>query len=141
MEGLYLLSEEWDVKEMFDVTIFIDADIDKCMERLKIRNKVIPGYTEEEVRNCEEKIGAGNALILLTSPQNHRHAILTRYGQSSNLHATRFARRAILTRRSAPRLASLAAPRFARRRSSGGLTRLTGSTQRRPRQARGLLIM
>ncbi|GMH87145.1 hypothetical protein TrVE_jg6882 [Triparma verrucosa] len=61
VEGLYLLSEEWDVKEMFDLTIFIDADIDKCMERLKIRNKVIPGYTEEEIIKRVDEVDRVNA--------------------------------------------------------------------------------
>lgn len=51
-EGLYLLHDQhgWqDIKQCFDWTIFVDANIDVCMERLKIRNLSIPGYTPEEL--------------------------------------------------------------------------------------------
>jgi pantothenate kinase len=50
-EGLYLLHDEdqWDLHECFDFSIFIDSDVDKAMSRLKIRNKVIPGYAPEEI--------------------------------------------------------------------------------------------
>jgi len=44
-EGLYLLHDDdgWeDVKSIFDWTIYIDADVDACIERLKERNKCIP---------------------------------------------------------------------------------------------------
>jgi pantothenate kinase len=45
VEGIYLLhdSDGWEVmKRLFDWTIYIDADVDTCIERLKIRNKCIP---------------------------------------------------------------------------------------------------
>jgi len=51
-EGLYLLHDDdgWsNIKDCFDLTIFIDADVDTCMDRLKIRNQAIPGYTVEEI--------------------------------------------------------------------------------------------
>jgi pantothenate kinase len=51
-EGLYLLHDDdgWeDIKAFFDWTIYIDADVDVCIERLKERNKCIPGYTPEEI--------------------------------------------------------------------------------------------
>jgi pantothenate kinase len=51
-EGIYLMHDEdgWeDIKSCFDWTIYIDADIDKCIDRLKDRNKCIPGYTPEEI--------------------------------------------------------------------------------------------
>jgi len=44
-EGLYLLHDDdgWeDIKSFFDWTIYIDADVDVCVERLKERNKCIP---------------------------------------------------------------------------------------------------
>jgi pantothenate kinase len=44
-EGLYLLHDDngWQhVKSVFDWTIYIDANIDDCIERLKERNKCIP---------------------------------------------------------------------------------------------------
>ncbi|CAB9527905.1 Putative uridine kinase C227.14 [Seminavis robusta] len=57
-EGLYLLHDDhgWDkIKSFFDWTIYIDADVDTCIERLKIRNKCIPGYTPEEIEiRCDE---------------------------------------------------------------------------------------
>jgi len=51
-EGLYLLHDQdgWDeIADNFDFSLFIDADIEMCMDRLKVRNKVIPGYTPEEI--------------------------------------------------------------------------------------------
>lgn len=44
-EGLYLLHDDdgWeDIKSIFDWTIYIDANVDVCIERLKERNKCIP---------------------------------------------------------------------------------------------------
>ena len=34
---------------LFDLRIFLSADLDVCMAALKERNKCIPGYTEEEI--------------------------------------------------------------------------------------------
>ena len=51
-EGLYLLHDEdgWEeVKDYFDMTIFVNADVDVCVDRLKERNRCIPGYTPEEI--------------------------------------------------------------------------------------------
>lgn len=51
-EGIYLLHDDdgWEnIKSFFDWTIYIDADVDTCIERLKQRNKCIPGYTPEEI--------------------------------------------------------------------------------------------
>ena len=65
-EGLYLLLDEWEeVRSMFDFKIYMDADLDKCIERLKIRNLCIPGYTPEEiVKRCDE-VDRENALLVL----------------------------------------------------------------------------
>lgn len=44
-EGIYLLHDDdgWgNIKSFFDWTIYIDADVDACIERLKERNKCIP---------------------------------------------------------------------------------------------------
>jgi len=44
-EGLYLLHDQdgWEqLKDMFDLTVFVDAPVDVCMERLKFRNRKIP---------------------------------------------------------------------------------------------------
>jgi len=57
-EGLYLLhdADGWEnIEKFFDWNIFIDADVDQCIARLKERNKCIPGYTPEEIsRRCDE---------------------------------------------------------------------------------------
>jgi pantothenate kinase len=47
-EGIYLLhdSDGWEnIKSFFDWTIYIDANVDACIERLKQRNKCIPVST------------------------------------------------------------------------------------------------
>mmetsp|Transcript_1305 Transcript_1305/g.1564 ORF Transcript_1305/g.1564 Transcript_1305/m.1564 type:complete len:138 (+) Transcript_1305:160-573(+) len=56
MEGLYLLHKGtkggWDkecIPDMFDYSIFIESDLEACIDRLKTRNKCIPGYTAEEI--------------------------------------------------------------------------------------------
>mmetsp|Transcript_17475 Transcript_17475/g.29019 ORF Transcript_17475/g.29019 Transcript_17475/m.29019 type:complete len:534 (-) Transcript_17475:26-1627(-) len=66
-EGLYLLhdEDEWkSVNEIFDYSIFVNADVDACIERLKIRNKCIPGYTEEEIETRCEVVDRTNAMIV-----------------------------------------------------------------------------
>lgn len=66
-EGLYLLhnKEGWeDVKNCFDLTIFVDAPIDVCMERLKFRNKILPGYTPEEIDIRVDAVDRINALCV-----------------------------------------------------------------------------
>lgn len=66
-EGLYLLHDQdgWEtMKSIFDYCIFVDADVDACVERLKIRNKCIPGYTEEEIEARCEDVDRANAMIV-----------------------------------------------------------------------------
>ena len=63
-EGLYLLHDDdgWgDIASCFDMTIYIDANIDMCMERLKIRNACIPGYTVDEIAFRVDAIDRKNA--------------------------------------------------------------------------------
>ena len=46
VEGLYLLYDKGShegVSKLWDVSIFIESDLEKCIERLKERNKCIPG--------------------------------------------------------------------------------------------------
>ena len=73
-EGLYLLlnHEHWcgKVQNMFDLSIFIDADIDKCMSRLKERNKCIPGYTPEEIEIRVDNVDRKNALLVQTCQED-----------------------------------------------------------------------
>ena len=69
-EGLYLLygCGDWEnIDKLFDYRIFIDANIDKCIERLKIRNKCIPGYTSEEIDMRCDKVDRNNAIIVQSS--------------------------------------------------------------------------
>lgn len=58
-EGLYLLHDRdgWDeVANAFDLKIFMNANLDECMRRVKIRNTCIPGYTPEEIAVRVEKV-------------------------------------------------------------------------------------
>lgn len=69
-EGLYLLHEggEWEgLGNMFDLTIFIKADIDKCIDRLKVRNLCIPGYSKEDILLRCDKVDRENAMIVIDS--------------------------------------------------------------------------
>jgi len=69
-EGLYLLNDdpEWEsVRDYFDYCIFVHSDIDRCMARLKERNKVIPGYTEEEIVVRVDAVDRVNAETVMKS--------------------------------------------------------------------------
>jgi pantothenate kinase len=69
-EGLYLLhdSDGWEeIKKQFDVCIYIDSDVDACVERLKIRNAVIPGYTLEELMVRVDSVDRANAMTVQKS--------------------------------------------------------------------------
>ena len=87
-EGLYLLHPEWglqgetikakeglekeegndnDNDGFFDYSIFIESDLEACVERLKIRNRVIPGYTPKEIDVRVEKVDRVNAMTVLRS--------------------------------------------------------------------------
>lgn len=66
-EGLYLLHDNdgWDeISSFFDLTIFVDANVEKCMDRLKVRNKCIPGYTPEEIEFRVDAVDRQNALVV-----------------------------------------------------------------------------
>lgn len=73
VEGLYLLhgADGWEgTAEVFDRTIYIDADIEDCVARVKERNKVIPGYTPEEIAVRTEKVDRANAVtVQLSAPR------------------------------------------------------------------------
>ena len=69
-EGLYLLhnSGGWeDIAPILELKIFMNSDIDICMERVKIRNQCIPGYTPEEIVIRVEEVDRVNALKVLSS--------------------------------------------------------------------------
>mmetsp|Transcript_26768 Transcript_26768/g.39599 ORF Transcript_26768/g.39599 Transcript_26768/m.39599 type:complete len:277 (-) Transcript_26768:61-891(-) len=67
-EGLYLLhdGDGWEqVANNFDFSILVDADVDKCIEQVKIRNQCIPGYTVEEILERCERVDRANAMTVL----------------------------------------------------------------------------
>jgi pantothenate kinase len=66
-EGLYLLHDQdgWDkVADNFDFSLYVDANLDICMEGLKLRNKVIPGYSPEEIDIRVDAVDRINAMTV-----------------------------------------------------------------------------
>lgn len=77
-EGLYLLhgADGWDgISDRFDFTVFVDADVDICVERLKVRNKCIPGYTPEEIEIRCDEVDRQNAYTVVKS-QKHATVVV-----------------------------------------------------------------
>ena len=69
-EGLYLLHDQdgfQNIFSFFDRTIFVNANVDVCIERLKVRNKAIPGYTPQEIDIRCEVVDKANAMIVMRS--------------------------------------------------------------------------
>jgi len=69
-EGLYLLhdSDGWEpIRMLFDLTIFLESNVDNCMERVKIRNRCIPGYTPEEIDVRTDVVDRSNAMTVIRS--------------------------------------------------------------------------
>jgi pantothenate kinase len=69
-EGLYLLHDQdgWEnIKSLLDFSIFMESDVDICVERVKIRNQCIPGYSREEIVERAEKVDRINAMTVLHS--------------------------------------------------------------------------
>ena len=89
-EGLYLLHHEDDIdneehnddtnedntdndigwngiRDLLDFTVFIHANVDVCVQRLKIRNLCIPGYTKEEIEMRCDAVDRVNAMAVLRS--------------------------------------------------------------------------
>ena len=67
VEGLYLLhtSHGWaDACALFDLRVFIEADVEVCVERLKVRNRCIPGYTPEEIDARCDAVDRVNAQLV-----------------------------------------------------------------------------
>lgn len=60
VEGIYVLL--WpEAAKQFDLKIFLDADVEMCLEQLKVRNQCIPGYTAEQIAARVEKVDRSNA--------------------------------------------------------------------------------
>lgn len=69
-EGLYLLHDQdgWEaIRALLDFSIFMDGDVDVCIERVKIRNQCIPGYSPEEIMERADKVDRANAITVLKS--------------------------------------------------------------------------
>ena len=68
VEGLYLLhdGDGWgsDLYELFDLRIFLNCDVDVCVDRLRVRNKCLPGYTAEEIDVRCEEVDRVNAVVV-----------------------------------------------------------------------------
>lgn len=79
VEGIYLLHDDdgWEpMKRLFDWTIYIDADVNACIERLKIRNKCIPGYTPEEIEARCDIVDRRNAELSRDSAYKYASQIV-----------------------------------------------------------------
>lgn len=61
-------ADGWErVRDLLDFCIYIEADVDVCIQRLKIRNQCIPGYTPEEIDIRCEAVDRVNAKTVLKS--------------------------------------------------------------------------
>jgi len=70
VEGLYLLhdSDGWqDVALEFDLSVYLDVDVDQCMGRVMRRNRCLPGYTPEEIDVRVDAVDRVNATIVARS--------------------------------------------------------------------------
>lgn len=66
-EGIYIMhqGDGWEnIKNFFDYIVYIKVDIDTCIKRLKERNKLIPGYSPEEIEIRCEVVDRSNAEIV-----------------------------------------------------------------------------
>jgi pantothenate kinase len=78
MEGRYLLHEQsgWaGSSALFDFTVFLDSDVDAAVERLKIRNKCIPGYTPEEIGIRCDAVDRVNAELVCLDKVRADHVV------------------------------------------------------------------
>jgi len=69
-EGLYLLhsSHGWEgTPSLFDHRMYLEADIEVCIARVKKRNLCIPGYKPEDIELRTEKVDRNNALLVQRS--------------------------------------------------------------------------
>lgn len=78
VEGLYLLhdADGWQgTAELFDWRLYLKADMEECIARVKERNKVIPGYTPEEIEMRCEAVDRRNAIIVQKSSRQADAAV------------------------------------------------------------------
>ena len=72
-EGLYLMHDDdgWrDVQKSFDLSIYIDSDVEICVDRVRRRNACIPGYTPEQLAIRVEEVDRVNAETVARSKAN-----------------------------------------------------------------------
>jgi len=63
VEGIYLLL--WpEIRQALDLCVYIDDDLNECVERLKVRNLCIPGYTKEEMIRRVENVDRNNCELV-----------------------------------------------------------------------------
>jgi hypothetical protein len=58
-----------DISSYFDLKIFIESNVENCLERLKIRNLAIPGYTAEEIIVRVDEVDRKNAETVLATKE------------------------------------------------------------------------
>ena len=78
LEGLWLLHEDqgWaGIPDLFDVRVFIDADIDTSLERLRVRNRCIPGYTPEQIDIRVDEVDRINAQLIVPDVGRAHHPV------------------------------------------------------------------
>eukprot|EP00435_Cladocopium_sp_Y103_P071879 s873_g38.t1 len=70
VEGLYLLQQQdgWgSLAALFDYKIYLEADLEESIARVKERNKAIPGYTPEEIDRRCDVVDRANAKVVQES--------------------------------------------------------------------------
>lgn len=66
VEGLYLLLQSWQLGEIFDLTIFLDCDVNTAMERVAARHLACGlAATPDEARHRAETNDRSNAELIL----------------------------------------------------------------------------
>jgi len=87
-EGIYVMhdGDGWDdIKQFLDYSIYIVADIDQCIGRLKERNKCIPGYSPEEIDIRCDAVDRVNAQLV---ERSRKYANEEVYSAASSVPST-----------------------------------------------------
>jgi pantothenate kinase len=66
VEGLYLLLSDWQMTDLFDLTVFVDCDLEVAMDRVAARHLACGlAATEDEARRRADTNDRRNALTIL----------------------------------------------------------------------------
>ena len=77
VEGLYLLTPAFgNVADLLDLAFFMDTPLEVCMERVRERNKCLPGYTVEEINVRVEKVDRVNAEYVIENSKKTGDALI-----------------------------------------------------------------